>query len=133
MDSTHRSIVYYDGACNLCNNTVKWVLKHERAPVLYFATLQKLREHNVNNTPTSLLEANSVVLWHEGKYYTQSEAVMQIALLMGGPYRLARLGYLVPAFLRNALYQLIARNRHQWFGTTTSCLLPSHAHKGRFL
>lgn len=133
MDNMHRSIVYYDGACNLCNNTIKWVLRHERTPVLYFATLQKLRENKPENIPSFLLEANSVVLWHEGKYFTQSEAVLQIALLMGGPYRLLRLGYIVPSLLRNAVYQFIARNRHKWFGATTSCLLPSHAHKGRFL
>lgn len=128
-------VLYFDGVCTMCNSTVNFVMKHDHSRQIKFASLQSqtaaqnLPPLGVDNT---LLE--SVVLVRNGRAYTLSSAVIQLGRQMGGIYRpLAYMGYILPPFIRDAIYKWVARNRYRWFGKKETCRMPTPEERARFL
>ena len=64
---------------------------------------------------------------------TRSDAALRLARYMGGPWRAAAIAYLVPAFIRDAMYDLVARHRHRLVAGAESCYLPPPDVRARFL
>ena len=130
--------ILFDGVCNLCNGFVQFVIRHDPAGRFRFAALQSeagqalLAAQGV--APATLLaEPDSVLLLSQGRLYSHSSAVLRIARGLGGVWRLAAVGEVLPRAWRDALYRLVARNRYRWFGRQESCMLPTPALKARFL
>lgn len=128
------AIILFDGVCNLCSSSVQQVLKNDKAGYFYFASLQGeagqalLRQYQL---PVDAL--NSFVLIENKKAYTRSTAALKVARKLGGMYQLLTPFVLVPYFIRDAVYNLIARNRYRWFGKKEACWLPKLEWKNRFL
>lgn len=129
-----KSQVYADGMCNLCNGSVKFILPRDRKFRFQFGTLQSEATQKVlasfGANPSDL---SSVVLVENGKLYTRSSAVLRIVRRLSGAWPLLYVFVIVPPFIRNAIYDWVARNRHFWFGRSTACLMPPPGWKERFL
>ena len=127
-------VVVFDGACGLCTRSVQFVLEHEAAPSLMFASAQSpagvrlLRQAGLD--PGDL---TTVLLVSAGTLYVRSEAAVRIARHLRLPWRLAAAARIVPRGLRDWAYDLVARNRHRWFGRDEACVLRSQDHASRFL
>lgn len=127
-------VLLFDGVCNLCNESVQWVIRHDPQAIFRFASLQSeagqqlLRQHNL---PTN--ELNTVVLIDAGRAYTRSDVPLHIFRKIGGAWPLLTALRIVPSSLRNAVYDWIARNRYRWFGKKEACWLPTPSLKSRFL
>lgn len=129
-----KPIIFFDGVCNLCNSSVQFVIKHDAGNKFLFAPLQGitakqiLEKHNYDAN-----QLNSFVLYKNDTLFTQSTAALKVAReLKGWPSWLY--GFIiVPAFIRDAVYNFIAKNRYKWFGKKDSCMLPSPALKAKFL
>lgn len=134
-------ILFFDGVCGLCNGFVDFVMSRDRKGVFRFATLQ-------GETAARLLSRagpgdaspegpgewmRSVVLWQDGEAHRKSEAVFRVFSGLGGIWKLAIAGRLIPAGLRDFLYDGIARNRYRWFGKRETCRMPSPEERARFL
>ena len=129
-----QTIVFFDGVCNLCNRSVNFLIRHDKKGILKFASLQSA--FSENTLPKSLLNGealDSIIVYIEGKYYKKSSAVLKLCKTLGGFFYVFQLGYLLPPFLRNGVYTLIANNRYRWFGTTAQCSVPKADVKDRFL
>ena len=127
-------IILFDGICNLCNNAVQFVLKHDKKKLFRFASLQSDFGKSIlikYGLPTD--NFNSFVLILNGKAYTKSTAALSVAKMLSGPMKLLYGFIIVPAFIRNGVYNVIARNRYKWFGKKESCMLPSPDVAARFL
>jgi predicted DCC family thiol-disulfide oxidoreductase YuxK len=128
------AVVLFDGVCNLCNGLVAFLLPRDTERRLRFAALQSeagralLARHDL---PTADLE--TVVLVEGGRAYTRSDAAIRIAELLGWPYRLATVARLVPAGLRDRVYDVVADNRYDWFGRRERCMIPDEDVSDRFL
>ena len=130
--------ILFDGVCNLSNGFVQFVIRHDPEGRFRFAALQSdaaralLTAHGL---PLSALEVEpeSVLLLSGGRLYSHSTAVLRIARGLGGAWRLAGVGGLLPRAWRDALYRFVARHRYRWFGRQESCMLPTPALKSRFL
>jgi predicted DCC family thiol-disulfide oxidoreductase YuxK len=127
-------IILFDGVCNLCNGFVKFVIKKDRHAVLRFAPLQS--EYGI----TFLKKLNSykknydTVIYISGdKYFFKSTAVLKILKDIGGIWKLFYGLVIIPPFLRDFIYDLIATNRFRIFGKRDSCMAPSKEIKERFL
>jgi len=126
-------VVIFDGVCNLCTHSVKFILKHELEPRFQFSPLQSpagariLAEHGF-----STANVDTFVLVSEGKVFTRSAAALRIARHLRGAWPLLRLFAIVPRPLRDMLYDYVARNRYSWFGKTESCLVPTPELRARF-
>ena len=129
-----QTIVFFDGVCNLCNRSVNFLIRHDKKGILKFVSLQSAFAKNTLPKPLLNGEAlDSIVVYTEGKYYKKSSAVLKLCKTLGGFFYVFQLGYLLPPFLRNGVYTLIANNRYRWFGTTAQCSMPSAYVKDRFL
>lgn len=119
-----RNIVFFDGICHLCNGFVDAVISRDKARVLHFAPLQ-------GSTAKELLPAedraklDTVIFYEDGKIYHRSAAILKILTKLGGPYKLFGLGWIIPSFLRDVLYNWIAKNRYAWFGERNMCRFPT--------
>ena len=120
--------------CNLCNRTVQLVLKHDRKKRFRFSTLQcAAGQHAAKAMKTGGKTVDSVILLYRGRYYHKSAAALKTAQLLGGGWRLLYALMLIPGFIRNWVYDIVARNRYKWFGKRTSCMAPSPEIADRFV
>ena len=132
--SVEHPLVLFDGVCNFCNYWVNFAIKHDKKQVLRFAPLQGetakkiLPLFNISTTALS-----SVIFIHKGKAYTQSSAALQICRHLNGGWKLFYGFYIIPKFMRDFVYNIIARNRYKWFGKKETCMVPSEDVKNLFL
>lgn len=130
-----RPVILFDGVCNLCNGAVAWVLKRDRHGVFRFASLQgETGQRMLSERGLSTNGFESMIVVEPGvAYYTKSSAALEIARRLGGLWSLTVIFTWIPTPLRDALYDLIARNRYRWFGKKEECMLPRPEWKDRFL
>jgi predicted DCC family thiol-disulfide oxidoreductase YuxK len=131
---TPDAIILFDGVCNFCNSSVNYVIRHDQKDRFRFAALQsdtgkKILEQFQEDTTAT----NSVILIQDNKLYKRSTAILRIAKRLGGAYLLLYGFIIVPRFLRDAVYNFIARNRYKWFGKKDSCMIPTEEVKRKFM
>ena len=125
-------IVFFDGVCNLCQGSVRYLIKHDKKGVLKFASLQgNYAKDFVNETEIQSMQS---IIFFDGKIlYKKSTAVLKLSSLLRGWHQLLLLGYILPRFIRDWLYNIVAKNRYRWFGKKDQCMLPSKGFENRFL
>jgi predicted DCC family thiol-disulfide oxidoreductase YuxK len=130
----NKTILLFDGYCNLCHSSVQFVLKHEKKQELYFTSLQSpigveiLTYYKINST-----KIDSLVLIEKNKAYTKSSAALKLSKHLKGLYSLGFIFMIIPTFIRNWVYDFIAKNRYKWYGKKNSCLIPDEKLAKRFL
>lgn len=116
------AIVYFDGSCGLCNKLVGLLVRIDRRGVLDFAPLDGATARE--RLPASLAArgtSETVVFERRGSLYLRSAALVEVLRAMGGLWRAAVLGYLVPRPIRDGLYDWVAARRLVWFGRAANC------------
>lgn len=134
MASDGQHIIFFDGVCNLCQQSVQFVLAHDKKGIFSFASLQSsFAEQTLMLYGISTVEMNTFILLENNKIYTRSTAALQVIKKLGGLWFLLYVFIIVPPFIRDAVYKWIARNRYRWFGKQESCWMPREEWKSRFL
>lgn len=132
--SNHSKIIFFDGLCNLCQHSVQFILTHDKKSVFSFLSLQsKMAEQLLEENNTDPSGWNSFILMEGGMIYTRSTAALRVARQLSGIWPLLYVFIIVPPFLRDSIYDWIARNRYRWFGKKESCWMPREEWKRRFL
>ena len=127
------NIIVFDGVCNFCNRIVQIIIRHDPSCQIHFAAQQSesgiklLQEYSIQES------ASSVVFITKGLVYYQSDAVIEIAKLLIGWPSIFKYSIIVPRFLRNGIYKIIAANRYRLFGKQAVCMVPREEDKRRFL
>jgi predicted DCC family thiol-disulfide oxidoreductase YuxK len=127
-------IVLYDGVCNFCNNSVQFIIRNEKNSKLQFASLQSelgqkiLAEHGM-----ATKSFDSIVFVHKDKLLLKSRAAFAISAYLKAPLSWLKVSSILPVFITDFFYSLIADNRYRWFGKTESCMLPTPEIRARFL
>ena len=132
--SRDEDVVIFDGLCNLCSRSVKFILDHETAPVLRFTSLQSpagMRFLVELGFDTG--DAKTFVLVADGRPYTKSDAAIRLASYLSGAWKLIGAIKIIPRPIRDWLYDRVARNRYRWFGRREACMAPSMHLRARFL
>lgn len=127
-------VVLFDGTCNLCHGAIQFVLRRDPGARFRFASLQSAAGRRVLaevGTPAAL--PDSLILVRGGRVHWKSGAALRIAQRLGWPWPLCAVLLAVPAPLRDLVYDYVAANRQRWFGTRSSCLVPTPALRARFL
>lgn len=129
-----KPIILFDGVCNLCNGAVQFVIRHDPDGKFLFASLQSETGRNLlQKFAIHADNFNSFVLLQDNKVFTQSTAALKVARQLNGGWKLLYGFIIVPPFIRNAVYKLIATNRYKWFGKQEACMIPAPALQNRFL
>lgn len=126
-------IVLFDGVCNLCDNFVQRIIAADQKDYFRFASLQSEAGQNLLLSYPHLQELKSIVYLENGKVFTKSGAALKISSHLGGGWQLLKLGYILPHFLRNKIYDIITKNRYSWFGKKDQCMVPTPELKAKFL
>lgn len=124
----------FDGVCNVCNASVQFILKNERAPTIQFASLQSARGKEL--VEKHRLDGDvSTVVWVEGdRVLTRSSAIAASMKHLRGVWPvLAWMLWIVPKPLRDIGYILFAKNRYRLFGKRDECMVPTPELRARFL
>ena len=118
-----RNIVFFDGECHLCNGFVDALITRDPAHRLQFASLQGETAQALL-APEDRVQLDTVIYFEAGEIYRRSTAVLKVLSKLGGPYVLFNLLRIVPGFLRDFIYQGVAKNRYAWFGQREFCRIP---------
>ena len=126
------AIVLFDGVCNFCNSSINFIIKRDQKGYFKFAPLQsEIAQKLVGDKTKPMPE--SVILIENGKTYDRSSAALRIAKKLDGLWPLLYIFIILPKRLRDAVYNLIGRNRYKWFGKTEACMIPTPEVRSRFL
>ena len=127
-------IILFDGVCNLCNGAVTFIIKRDKKNIFKFAALQsEVGQGLISKFNIDTKKVDSIILIDGEKHYEKSSAALHIAKHLSGAYPLLFGFMVVPKFIRNSVYDYVARNRYKWFGKKESCMIPSAELKRRFL
>ena len=127
-------VIFFDGVCNLCVGAVQFVLKRDKKNIFRFASLQgksgqeMMKAHQLgdHHYKTFIIEEN-------GKLYFRSTAALKVFKLLGGAWSLVYAFIIIPAFIRDAIYNFISDNRYKWFGKKEVCWLPKEEWTSKFI
>ncbi|MEO9143998.1 MAG: DCC1-like thiol-disulfide oxidoreductase family protein [Ginsengibacter sp.] len=127
-------VILFDGVCNFCNSTINFVIKKDKKAVLRFATLQSdIADKLLAGNHTEKMDLSSFVFIEKDKIYTRSKAALRVCRYMKGLWPLMYGFIIVPPFIRDGIYNWVARNRYQWFGKKEVCMVPAPEIRSRFL
>ena len=127
------NIVVFDGVCNFCNRIVQIIIRHDSRCQIHFAAQQSEAGEKLIKELAIKESSNSVLFVKDGLVYYKSDAVIEIAKLLTGWPSIFKYGIIVPSFLRNAFYRLVAANRYKLFGKQAICMVPKEEDKDRFV
>ena len=129
-----RDIVFFDGDCNFCNSSVNFIFEKRSKDNIYFASLQSefakktLPSHFINQP-----EFDTIYFYTGGKIHDRSSAILKIVKNLKQPFRIAMIFLIVPKFIRDFFYDIVAKNRHKIIKSTVTCRLTSVEERKFFL
>lgn len=126
-------IVLFDGVCNLCTTSVRFLLTYNKKENLHFASLQSnyaknlLEQYQVSNSNLS-----TIIFIENKQVYTKSTAVFELTKHLTYPWRAISLFRFIPKFITDSIYNFISKNRYNCFGKKKECMIPKPEWKHRF-
>ena len=129
-----KKIILFDGVCNLCDNSVQFIIKHDDKDVFRFASLQsEIGQQVLKHIGVDTSKVDSIVLYVPGEaYYIKAEAAMQIAKELNSWHKIISYLSFTGSF-GNFVYDYVAKNRYQWYGKKEECMIPTPELKSKFL
>lgn len=130
----HQPVILFDGVCNLCSSSVQYVIRHDPRRRFRYASLQSAFAGKALAKHQLPVEGHTTfILLENDTFYTRSTAALKVARRLSGPVKLLYIFILLPKFIRDAVYNFIAKNRYRWFGRRSECWLPTPELKTLFL
>jgi len=134
LPASETAIIMFDGVCNLCNASVNFIIDRDTKRYFRFAPLQSetgqafLKKNELNAE-----DFDSLVLVEGDQFYRKSTAALRIARKLDGMWPLFYIFIIIPPFIRNIFYDLVAKNRYKIFGRSDQCRIPTPELKSLFL
>jgi len=131
MTSKKSIIVFYDAYCVMCNKSIIWLIKNDSCNLLKFSHFKS--DYAIKNHKTAS-EIETISIKDENdNYLYRSDAVLYLLKKIKKLKFIWILGFLTPKFIRDGIYNFIAKNRYKWFGKYESCLIPDEKIKSKFI
>lgn len=131
--NTKSPVLFYDGSCGFCQQSVQFILQHERDEEIYFASLDSELANQLKKQHPKLQSIDSIVVLKGKELLVESDAVFALTSYLKAPYHFAKYARFIPKTFLNQLYRFVARHRHRFIRQNESCLLPSPQQRKRFL
>jgi predicted DCC family thiol-disulfide oxidoreductase YuxK len=130
-----KKIILFDGVCNLCTNSVLFIIKRDHGDQFRFASLQSdTGKQFIEDRGIDAVNTDSIILLEPNiAYYTKSSAALKIGRSFGGPWKMLAIFEWIPNPIRDFFYTVIAKNRYRWFGKKKECMIPSPEHNSKFI
>lgn len=105
---TGKTIVFYDGDCGLCQRSIAFLYQADKRHLLLFAPLNGETYKKLYSEEARM---DTVRVYRDGKTWEKSRAFLELGPILGGFYRLSFLLNVIPAFIRDFVYDQIAKRR----------------------
>lgn len=130
-----KKIILFDGVCNLCDKSVQYIIKKDKKDIFRFVAIQStLGQQIISNLKIDTLKIDSIILYESSiTYYYKAQAALRIAKQLGGIISILSIFLMLPNSFLNLFYDIIAKNRYQWFGKKDSCMVPNPKLNYKFL
>ncbi len=129
-----KSIILFDGVCNLCNGFVNFLILRDKQNKFQFGSLQSPKvQELLKQYHYSTDDLSTVLLVENEQLYSQSTAVLKILRQLNGGWPLLYGFIILPKFIRDFFYQLVAKNRYKLFGRKDVCMIPTPELKAKFV
>ena len=131
----NKKIILFDGVCNLCDASVQFIIKHDKKDVFRFVAIQsEMGQNIIQYLGIDTSKTDSIILYEPDiAYYFKAEAALRIARELNSWHKILYLFIIIPDFMKNSVYNFIAKNRYKWYGKKEACMLPTTELKGKFL
>jgi predicted DCC family thiol-disulfide oxidoreductase YuxK len=130
-DKIKKRIVLFDGLCGMCNSSVNLLMSIDMKSKLLFTPLQG---ETIKTLPLKMdVIPDSIIYFQDDQYYTKSTAVIKVLRDMGGIFSFAIVLFIFPKFIRDTVYDLIAKNRYRIYGRKEECRIPTPEERAKFL
>ncbi|WP_139958065.1 thiol-disulfide oxidoreductase DCC family protein [Flavicella sediminum] len=134
FSSKKNAIILFDGFCNLCDSSVQFVIKRDLKQKFSFCSLQSNEAQSfLERTKPELKEIDSILFIENNKIYTKSSAALKIAKELNAAWPLLYVFFILPKFIRDAVYDFIAKRRYAWYGKKEQCRIPTKEELDRFI
>lgn len=133
-DLNSKGVILFDGVCNFCNSSVNFIINHDKKDFFRFTPLQSeigIKISEKYNLDSGNLK--SVILVEKGRIYTKTTAALRIAKQLSGGWPLLYAFIIVPAPIRDVVYNIIAKYRYKWWGERDACMIPTPEIRKKFL
>jgi len=129
-----KPILLFDGYCNLCSGAVVFIIKREKRDTFRFASLQsKFAQELFSKLNSDGNIPDSIVLVEADEMYYKSKAALKVARRLKFPWPLFYIFIVIPPFIRDWMYDFIAKRRYRWFGKKQQCFMPQQDVQHKFL
>ena len=127
-------IILFDGVCNFCNFWVNFVLDRDKKDRFRFAALQSIEGQKIlSDFGLNKTDFDTFILVDGEKYFIKSTAVLKIARKLNYPVKSLYYLIIIPRFIRDFVYSIIAKSRYKFFGKREVCRIPTNEEKQKFL
>ncbi len=134
LPPSDRPVILFDGICNLCNSSVRFVLERDKEEQFLFSSLQSdASKKLLLHLNYKIRQMNSILLVENGQIHEKSEAVLKISARLRFPWNLLQVFRIVPVALRDRIYDFVAKNRYRWFGKKDKCVFRINTYENRFI
>lgn len=132
--NTAQNVILFDGVCNLCSGSVQFTIKRDKKKFFRFASLQSAYgQRQLQKFEIDSNQLQSVILIRANQVFQQSDAALEIARKLNGGWPLLYIFKIIPRFIRDAVYRLVANNRYRFFGKKDACWIPTPELRDRFI
>lgn len=125
-DTHPHPVILFDGMCNLCNKTIQFVIKNDPGHIYRFASFQSrfgsemLQYFGINDK-----KFETFILLENGNIYDRSTGALRVCKRLKGGWKMLCMFLIVPKFIRDFVYNVIAQNRFRLFGRASVCWVPT--------
>lgn len=129
-----KKIVLFDGVCNYCNDKINFIIKNDKQDVFRFVALQSETGQKIIKYLGIDVSIDSIILYEPGyAYFIKSEAVFRIIKHLSSSVKILLIFNFIPTSIKNIFYDIIAKNRYNWYGKKESCMMPTEDVKRKFI
>ena len=129
-----KKIVLFDGVCNYCNDKINFIIKNDQQDIFRFVALQSETGQKIIKYLGIDASVDSIVLYEPGyAYFIKSEAIFRIIKHLSSAVKLLLIFNFIPTSIKNIFYDIIAKNRYNWYGKKESCMIPTEEVKRKFI
>ena len=129
----NKIVILFDGICNLCIYSVQFIINRDSEDVFRYASIQsKTGQQFIKNYSIDINKNDSIILINDTKVKYRSTAFLSIVTQFKGLWKITFIFYLIPTFIRDILYNFIAKRRYNLFGKKNQCIVPNPNIKKKF-
>ncbi|MDQ7047441.1 MAG: DCC1-like thiol-disulfide oxidoreductase family protein [Sulfurovum sp.] len=124
-----KRIIVFDGICGFCNQSVDFLIKLDKQKIFQYTSIQGEFIKTLDIEP----DIDSIIFYEDGILYYKSTAILKILHSLGGIWVISKIFYLIPRFIRDFIYDMIAKYRYKIFGKREHCRMPNLGEENLFV